>query len=207
MSNAQTARRLLDRPQPDLHEIGESLNDIVGDGNRAADIIDRVRSLLKKEHQPSEQLNLDIVAREAIRFAEPEIHRRGLTIGTEFASDLPPIRGDAVELQQVILNLLINGAQAMRDLPSDSRTLTVSVSADDGSVELGVQDCGVGVAEDQFDRLFEPFYTTKPQGTGMGLAINRTIIEAHGGKIWATPNADRGMTFHVRLPAAGETVS
>jgi signal transduction histidine kinase/ligand-binding sensor domain-containing protein len=207
VSNAQTARRLLDRPQPDLYEIGEALNDIVGDGNRAADIIDRVRSLLKKEHQPSEQLNLDDVARDAIRFAEPEFHRLGLTIGTELATDLPPIRGDAVELQQVVLNLLINGAQAMSDLPSDSPTLIVRTSASDGSVELAVQDCGMGVAEDQFDRLFESFYTTKPQGTGMGLAINRTIIESHGGKIWATPNADRGMTFHVRLPAARETVS
>jgi signal transduction histidine kinase/ligand-binding sensor domain-containing protein len=201
VSNAQTARRLLDRDEPDVDEVREALSDIADDGNRASDIIDRVRSLVKKERQVTDDLDLNQVARDASNFAEPEIRRRGLVIETDFANDLPHVKGDPIELQQVILNLLINGSQAMHDPDTGPRTLALRTSANNGSVELAVEDHGSGAGEIPIDKLFEAFFTTKPQGTGMGLAINRTIIEAHGGRIWATQNRNGGLTFRFSLPA------
>jgi signal transduction histidine kinase/ligand-binding sensor domain-containing protein len=204
VSNAQTAKRLLDREPPDMEEVREALDDIVGDGNRAASIIDHVRSRVRKGQHRTEQLDLNQVALEAVQFVEPEIRQRGLSLRTELADDLPPINGNSIELQQVILNLIINGAQSMRDAPTGSRELLLSTSVQDYFLELAVQDRGVGVDEELADRLFEPFFTTRPDGFGMGLAINRTIIEAHGGRIWATSNDDRGATFHFSLPITEE---
>jgi signal transduction histidine kinase len=195
----------LDQEEPDIEEVREALDDIVGDGNRAASIIDRVRSRVRMEQHPTEQLDLNQVALDAIQFVEPDIRQRGLYLRTDLAEDLPPVNGNSIELQQVILNLIINGAQAMRDAPTGSRDLLLSTSASNDLVELAVQDRGVGFDDELADRLFDPFFTTKPDGTGMGLAINRTIIEAHGGRIWATSNDDRGATFHFRLPALNQT--
>jgi signal transduction histidine kinase len=201
VSNAQTARRLLDRDEPDIDEVRDALHDIADDGNRASNIIDRVRSLVKKERHPTHDLDLNEVARDASNFAELEMRNRGFVIETEFATDLPLVRANPIELQQVILNLLINGAQSMIDTAPEARLLTMRTSATGDSVELAVEDRGVGLHEGTLEKLFEPFFTTKPQGTGMGLAINRTIIEAHDGRIWATQNPDRGLTFHFSLPA------
>ena len=206
VSNAQTAKRLLDRQQPDMEEVRDALSDIVGDGNRAASIIKHIRALVRKEHQPTEQLGLNQVALEAIQFVGPEIRERGLSLKTDFAHQLPPLRGNSIELQQVILNLIINGAQAMRDIGDGPRELLLTTSPENGFVELSVKDHGAGFDSDLAERMFEPFFTTKPQGTGMGLAINRTIIEAHGGRIWATSNEGLGATFHFRLPAMTEAV-
>ena len=206
VSNAQTAKRLLDREQPDIAEVREALDDIASDGNRAASIIDHVRSRVRKEQHPTEQLDLNQVALETIRFIGPEIRQRGLSLRTDLADNLPSFKGNSIELQQVILNLIINGAHAMRDVASGSHELLLWTSAQNGFVELAVQDHGVGFDEELADRFFEPFFTTKPDGTGMGLAINRTIIEGHGGRIWATSNTDRGATFYFRLPALTEEV-
>jgi C4-dicarboxylate-specific signal transduction histidine kinase len=207
VSNAQTAKRLLDREQPDIAEVREALGDIVSDGNRASTIIDHVRSRVRNERHTPKQLDLNQIALEAIQFIGPEIRQRGLTMRADLADDLLPVRGNAIELQQVILNLIINGAQSMPGTTDDSSELLLRTSAQNGYVELAVEDRGVGLDEDLADRIFEPFFTTKPQGTGMGLAINRTIIEAHGGRIWATPNDDRGATFHFRLPSMSEAVA
>jgi ligand-binding sensor domain-containing protein/signal transduction histidine kinase len=201
VSNAQTARRLLDREVPDVAEVRDALDDIASDGNRASSIIDHVRSLVKKEHHPADRLDLNAIARDVIRLVDPELRARNLSITTRLAHDLPAVHGDSIELQQVVINLLINGAQAMSDVDPDSRTLTIRTSSGDGSVELAVEDHGIGVPEEQMDQLFEPFFTTKAEGTGMGLAINRTIIEAHGGRIWATMNKDGGSTFRFSLPS------
>jgi signal transduction histidine kinase len=163
---------------------------------------------MQRERRPSQRLDLSEVARDATRFAEPEIRRRGLVIDTQLAADLPPVEGNPIELQQVILNLLINGAQAMKTLGhSEPRHLAVRTRADNGSVELAVEDHGAGVSDEVIDKMFEPFFTTKPTGTGMGLAINRTIIEAHGGRIWATRNEGAGSTFCFCLPACRESQS
>ena len=200
VSNAQTARKLLDRDHPDVEEVREALTDIANDGNRASTIIDRIRALVKKEHRPVGDLDLNQVARDAIAFSQPELRKRGVEIRTDLASDLPSVSGDPVELQQVILNLLLNGAQAMSDSETQTRHLALRTSAVNGSVQVAVKDHGVGADVDKVDRLFEPFFTTKPEGTGMGLAINRTIIDAHGGKIWAEKNEETGLTLYFRLP-------
>lgn len=207
VSNAETAKRLLDLEVPDIAEVRDALQDIANDGNRVSSIIDHVRSLVKKEVHPSERLNLNEVSRDAARLVESELRQRGLVLDTDLASDLPFVAGNPIELHQVILNLLINGAQAMRDSKSEPRRLVLQTTADNGFVELAVKDHGPGVPDELLDRLFEPFFTTKPDGTGMGLAINRTIIAAHGGRIWATPNADRGLTVRFRLTACQDVSS
>jgi signal transduction histidine kinase/ligand-binding sensor domain-containing protein len=204
VSNAQTARKLLDRDEPDVDEIREALEDIASDGNRASNIIDRIRALVRKDHQPVSNLDLNEVARSASSFAEREIRERGIELRTEFAKDLPPVTGDPVELQQVILNLLLNGVQAMSETKTQSRQLALRTSAVNGSVQVAVEDHGSGVDDEKMKRIFEPFFTTKAEGTGMGLAINRTIVAAHGGRIWAERNKDAGLTFYFRIPLGEE---
>lgn len=199
VSNAQTARKLLDLQNPDVDEVREALGDIVNDGNRASTIIDRIRAMVKKERQPARDLDINDVVVEAASFAEREIRRRQLQLHTELSSDLPLVAGDPIELQQVILNLLVNGAQAMKGSPS--RNIVLRTRAINGSVQVAVEDHGTGISEDKMQRVFEPFFTTKPTGIGMGLSINRTIIDAHGGRIWAERNEDQGMTFYFQIPA------
>jgi signal transduction histidine kinase len=207
VGNAQIVQRMLKQDQPDMEEVRAALGEIVGDGNRAASIIDNVRSLVRKEQQSAEPLDLNQVALDAIEFITPELRKRSLVLKTELADTLPAITGNSIELQQVILNLVINGAQAIRQTENGSNELLLRTTAQDGFVELAVKDRGVGIEPDQADRLFEPFYTTKAQGTGMGLAINRSIIESHQGRIWATANNSCGATFRFQLPAAGEIKS
>ncbi|MEP4076240.1 two-component regulator propeller domain-containing protein [Haloferula sp.] len=204
VSNAQTAGRLLDAETPDVTELREALNDIASDGNRASSIVDHVRAMVRKDHKPSDHLDLNDVARMAVELAESETDKRSLILKVDLAEDLPLIRGDSIELQQVVLNLLINGAQAMKDVAAGSRVLNLRTVARNGAVELSVEDGGVGVEGDDLEFLFKPFYTTKANGTGMGLAINNTIIEAHGGRIWAERNPDCGMTFSFRLPSRSD---
>lgn len=200
VSNAQTAERLLDREPPDIQEVREALSDIAGDGNRAAKFIKNIRSLVRKEQPPVQRLDLNQVARDALEFVRPELRERGLSLRVELAHSLPPVKGNPIELQQVILNLIINGAQAMDNNRNGQRELLITSSARDGFAQLSVMDEGSGIDQTTMDRLFEPFFTTKPHGTGMGLAINRTIINAHGGRIWATRNDEHGATFHLQLP-------
>ncbi len=204
VGNAQIAQRLLKQDEPDMEEVCAALGEIVGDGNRAASIIDNIRSLVRKERHTTEPLDLNQVALDAIEFITPEVRKRGLVLKTELADSLPAINGNYIELQQAILNLVINGAQAMGNANNGSNELVLQTTAQDGFVELAVKDHGVGIEPDQVDRMFEPFYTTKTQGTGMGLAINRSIIEAHHGRIWATPNSSSGATFRFQLPTVGE---
>ncbi len=207
VSNAQTASRLLNCDEPDVEEIREALLDISSDGNRASDIIDRIRARVCKGPQTFEPLNLNQVAMEVVRFAVPELRRRRLQLKTDFAAELPSVQGDSVELQQVMLNLIINAAQAMRDNPPDFRNLVIRTSAWDSHVEVAIVDEGPGFGLIEPTELFEPFFTTRPGGTGMGLAINRTIIEAHGGQIRARSNATRGATFCFHLPVCSDLVT
>ncbi len=200
VSNAQAAIRLLRQSPTDTEEVAAALHDIANDGNRAAGILNRVRSLARKEQPISEPLELNEEVREVLRLAAPDAENRGVVINQEFDDALPSIIGDRIEIQQVILNLLINAAQAMQDVNPESRYITVRTTHDARFVQLTIEDGGVGLADDQLRRIFDPFFTTRRGGIGMGLSISQSIIESHEGKIWATQNADRGATFHVRFP-------
>jgi signal transduction histidine kinase len=145
------------------------------------------------------------VAAEVAEFAHADIRQRGLALTMHLADDLPPVQGNSIDLQQVILNLILNGAQAMRDVVGGTREIGLETYVQEDNVVLAVKDHGCGFDETQTDQLFEPFFTTKTHGTGMGLAINRTIILAHGGRIWATSSEDGGATFFFCLPAVTES--
>ncbi len=200
VSNAQAAMRLLRQSPTDTEEVASALHDIANDGNRAADILNRVRSLARKEQPILEPLELNEEVRAVLRLAAPDAHNRGVVINQEIDDALPSIIGDKIEIQQVILNLLINAAQAMRDVNPESRHITVRTTHDARFVQLTIEDGGVGLADDQLPHIFDPFFTTRSGGIGMGLSISQSIVESHEGKIWATQNADRGATFHVRFP-------
>jgi C4-dicarboxylate-specific signal transduction histidine kinase len=207
VSNARAASRMMDAPSPDLKEIHAALEDIATGGNMAAEVIKRVRSLVTMKHVPTQPVDLNRLVQEVVELVTPDMTGRRVAIQLDLADNLPLAMGDAVELQQVLLNLLINGAQAMRDTEPESRLLVVRTDADDGQLVVSVKDHGVGLDADVERHMFEPFFTTKPGGIGMGLSINRTIIEFHGGRLWATNNTDRGATFQFTIPACDDQPS
>ncbi len=200
LTDAETAERLLDQANPDVEQIRAALRVITAGGKRVTEIVDRIRSLVRMEEQPQKRIDLNELITSVVRFLETELNRRDVSVSMQLAKKLPYIVGDEIQLQQVVLNLIVNGTQAMRRAEVASHILSVTTSVDHDSVELAVCDSGVGLDEAEIERIFEPFYTTKKGGIGMGLTISRTIVRAHGGRIWATVNADRGSTFHVSLP-------
>jgi signal transduction histidine kinase len=202
LANAQAARRWLATGSPDLDEIRETLDDIVADDRRAGDVIRRIRALLKKEEMPAELLDVNEVVREVARLIENDALLQSTSVALDLAAALPKVRGDRVQIQQVLLNLLMNGLQAVADLPLHRRRLVVRTASADGGFEVTVRDTGEGIAEEDLRRIFEPFFTTKGEGLGIGLSISQSIVEAHGGRIWAENDPDGGGIFRVRLPAA-----
>ncbi len=201
LRNAEAAELLLEREQPDLKEILAILADIRKDDQRAGSVIDRMRSLLKRHSLESNALALGGLLEETVKLARSDAQARRVNLMLQVPAELPVVHGDRVHLQQVLLNLILNGMDAMAGCAAAERLLTVWAKATrDGDVEVAVSDCGTGVPPDKMNLLFEPFFTTKPTGMGMGLAISRTIIEAHNGKIQAENNAGRGATFKFTLP-------
>ncbi len=208
VSNAQTARRMLAGEGFDIGEVREALKDITEDGQRASAVVSRIRDFL--QNAPAQRLPVDVndLIREVAALINREMARRGAALKLELAENLPLVLGDQVQLQQVILNLLANGADAMDREASDIHELVIRSTGDGaGTVTVAVSDAGVGVDSQNLDRVFEAFFTTKPGGTGMGLAICKSIVEAHGGRIWANPNADGGTTFQFTLPGRRESAS
>jgi len=200
VTNANTCLRWLDRDQPDLDEIREAAIRIVEDGKRAGDIIDRLRSLYKKSPPQRELVEVNEVVHEMVALLRGEANRYGATVRTDLAADLPRIAADRVQLQQVLMNLMLNGIEAMKE---PGGVLTVKSQLDqDGRLVISVSDTGVGLPAEKADQIFSAFFTTKPQGSGMGLAISRSIVESHGGRLWAMTNSGRGATFHFTLPTA-----
>jgi signal transduction histidine kinase len=171
----------------------------VKDGTRAAEIINRLRSFYKKGAPPQPELvDLNEVAREMLMLLRNEANRYSITMRTELAPELPRVMADRVQLQQVFMNLMLNAIEAMKETAGE---LTIkSQLANNGQLLISVTDTGVGLPADKADQIFNAFFTTKPQGTGMGLAITRSIIEAHRGRLWASANTGRGATFHFTLP-------
>ena len=197
--NAQTGHRLLLTGAG--HELGEVLDDIRRDATRAGQVVQRHRALLRKGEPEHKLLDINEVVAGVATLVRHDLERAHVSLRLTLGEDLPLVRGDAVQLQQVILNLLLNACEALSELPRGSRTLEVTTDQDGHAfVRIAVRDSGVGVLESELKRIFDPFVTTKSQGLGMGLAISRSIIEAHGGRIWATANEDHGLTIHVELP-------
>jgi len=208
LSNAQAAQRFLAHDQADINEVRDILADIVAEDKRAGEVIRRLRGLLKKGEVQRQPLNINEVVHEILKLVRSDLVNQGITAQTELAPDPPVIHGDLVQIQQVLLNLVMNACDAMIDVAPHGRRLTICTSlAGDGSVHLSVADCGTGIAPEKLEHVFAPFYTTKSQGMGLGLAVCRTIITAHGGNLWAANNPGRGATFHFTLPVRGEAVS
>ncbi len=206
LSNAQAAQRFLAANPADVEEIRVILQEIVDDNKRASEVIRRMRELVKKGQLEVASLELADVIRDVVLLIHSDAVLHNVNIMVETAPDSPRIQGDRVQLQQVLLNLLLNAFQAMKDSAVDERQVTVrSQLANDGhTVIVAVRDRGVGLKGNQLEKMFQPFYTTKSDGLGMGLAISRSIIEAHGGRLWAENNPDRGATLYFSVPVAGE---
>jgi NO-binding membrane sensor protein with MHYT domain len=201
MNNAGAALRWLGAQPPDLDKARNALGRTVENGNRAAEIIGRIRSLVKKEPPRKIVLEVNEALVEVIALTHGEVMKNNISVQTQLAEGLPLIQGDRVQLQQVILNLIINAVQAMSGVGEGARELLIGTGKDaSGRVLVYVQDSGPGLNPESFERLFDSFYTTKPGGMGMGLSICRSIVEAHGGRIWATPNAGPGITVQFALP-------
>jgi PAS domain S-box-containing protein len=199
LTNARTCLRWLGRNEPDVPEAGEAASRLIKDVTRAADIIGRVSSLFKKDALQREPVDVNEIIKEMIVLLRTEASRYSISIRTELAEDLPKIIGDRVQLQQVFMNLMLNGIDAMKEINGGSE-LAIKSETDDGQLLISVSDTGVGLPLGQGDRIFRAFFTTKDNGTGMGLPISRSIIESHGGRLWATGASGRGATFQFTLP-------
>ena len=205
LSNAQAAQRFLAHDNADLNEVRDILADIVAEDKRAGEVIRRLRLLLKKgevQHQP---FDLNEAVREVLKLVRSDLVNQGVAVHTELAPALPAVNADRVQLQQVLLNLVMNACDAMAGgLAGDRKLIIRTGLAGDEGIRVSVADRGAGLAPENLEKAFEPFFTTKVQGMGLGLSVCRTIINAHGGKLWAANNPERGATFHFTLPASTE---
>ena len=201
-NNARAAQNFLDMQPPDLGEIREAVACVVGDVDRAGDIIDRIREQIKKAPPRKQRCDLNGAINEVIGLTRSMIVRNGVSVQTQLADALLPVQGDRVQLQQVVLNLILNAVEAMGSVEAEARELLIRTEHDDAGVLVVVRDSGPGIDPTHLKRVFEPFYTTKSGGTGMGLSICRSIIDAHGGRLWAEANRPRGTVFQFTLPNA-----
>jgi C4-dicarboxylate-specific signal transduction histidine kinase len=203
LSNAHAAQLLLGQPEPDLDELRDILRDIVADDQRAVEVIHRIRQLLKQGEMQLLPLSANQTVEEVLKLLRSELIDRGVTVHTELASSLPMLQGDRVELQQVLINLVTNSCDAMADMPTQARVLTIRTALENSNfVRVSVCDSGPGIAVGKLEQVFEPFFTSKTNGMGLGLSVCRRIISAHGGQLWAEHNSGRGATFHLSLPAS-----
>jgi len=202
-NNARAGMRFLEMKPPDLGEVREALSCVVRDADRAKDIVDRVRDHMKKAPRRKEHFDLNEAVEEVIVMVRTAVEREKVAVKTSLMQHMVPIVGDRVQLQQVLLNLIMNAVEAMSAVKQDERELRIATQqSETGDVVVAVEDSGLGIDPDRADRIFAPFYTTKATGTGMGLAICRSIIAAHGGQLWAEARRPRGSAFKFTLPAA-----
>jgi len=202
LCNADAALSWLGSQPPDVAEARRALASIVSDGNRAAEVINWIRALIKKTTAPKESIDVNDAIMDVVTITRSELLRHGVSLRTDLATGLPLIEGYRVQLQQVVLNLILNAVEAMSSLDETGRELRISTTANaSGEILIAVRDSGPGLEPTMINRLFEPFYTTKPNGIGMGLAICNSIIEAHGGRLSASANESRGAVFQFTLPA------
>ena len=207
VADANACLHWLDADPVPLAQVREALGAMVNDGNRAAEVLTRIRALLARSTVARQSCRPGDVVSEVLPLVRPQLSRQGVTLQVATEPETPSVLGDRIQLQQVLLNLLVNAIEAMREVPAERRRLVICAgrqTIDDRLwAVLTVQDGGVGLDETEVARLFEPFFTTKPGGLGMGLSISRSIVDGHGGRLWATVNADHGITMHLALPALG----
>jgi NO-binding membrane sensor protein with MHYT domain len=203
VTNGQICLRLLALETPRPAEMRATVERIVRDANRASEVIQRIRALAKRTEPQMVSLDLNDVIRETILLVQREVFNHGASLRTELASALPPVLGDRVQLQQVVINLLINGVEAMAPITDRPREILIRSQHEAGQVHVAVRDSGIGIDSETAEKLFSAFFTTKPSGMGMGLSISRSIIRAHGGKLWVSPNADHGAAFQFTVPIDG----
>jgi PAS domain S-box-containing protein len=208
VTSGEACLRWLGHRTPQLEEVRACVEHMIAEGRRASEIVLRVRSLTKGDAPQKTQLELNDVVNEVVLLVQREVSNQRISLRLELASGLPRLLGDRVQLQQVLINLVINGIQAMADIGDGARDLLIESRRDnDGHVVVAVQDSGPGIDPENADRLFDAFFTTKADGMGMGLSICRSIIEAHGGRLWASSHAGHGATFQFSLPSIGESAS
>jgi C4-dicarboxylate-specific signal transduction histidine kinase len=206
LANARAAQRLLASGPPDLTDLREILEDIAQDDRRAGEVIHRLRAFLKKGDAHLRLIDLNEVVEEVLELVHSDLVQRMIRVDAHLAPSLPPVLADRVQLQQVLLNLLLNACDAVGAKPRAQRRLTIVVATiEEGAVQLSLADQGTGIPEELLSRAFEPFVTTKAHGLGLGLAICRSIVTAHGGRLWAENNPEGGATFHLVLHGAEAT--
>jgi C4-dicarboxylate-specific signal transduction histidine kinase len=201
--NAEAGERLLARTPPEVDEARLALREIAGDDARAAEVVEHYRALLRQQATISTAVDLNAVCRETAKLVGPEVTVRRARLELQLDPDVPPVRGDPLELQQALLNLTLNALEALTASAAD-REIGIRTAASHGEVEIHVSDTGPGLSPDVQRRLFEPFFSTKPHGLGMGVTIARSIVERHHGRLRAENRAEGGARFTVTLPAAGE---
>ncbi|MBM7048332.1 MULTISPECIES: sensor histidine kinase [Rhizobium] len=199
-ANGNAALRWLSATPADQDEARRAIERIVMDAGRAGDVIGRVRGLVARSVPSRDMIDLSEAIVDVLELVRSEIRKSQILLRTELASDLPLVAGDRVQFQQVILNLIMNATEALTEVDAEARELLVSAAADESKITVSVRDSGIGVPSATLDRIFDAFYTTKPNGMGMGLAISRSIIEAHGGTVYAAPNFPHGTVFGFTLP-------
>jgi signal transduction histidine kinase len=205
VANAEACLGWLDRETPNLNEARRSVEWIIEDGNRAGEVIRRVRALATKTNSQKAPLDVNHAVNEAIALVQRELLSHQVSLRIELSRALPVVLADRVQIQQVIINLMINGIEAMQTVTDRPRVLVIkSHRVEAHRVQVTVEDCGVGISAENANRLFDAFFTTKSAGMGMGLSICRSIIAAHGGRLWAEPNLPQGATFHFTLPSHQE---
>ena len=200
LSNAQAAQHFLDRKDLDRDELSEILKDIIAADQRAGEVIHRLRALFKKGERHLQPLDANELVREVLSIAHGDLITRAVEVLPDLAPQLPLIEGDRVQLEQVMLNLVMNGCDAMSAGGADGRRLSIRSRSSEAGVQISFTDLGLGFRAEDYDKLFQPFYTTKPQGLGLGLSISRSIVAAHGGRLWGTSRPGHGATFHLSLP-------
>jgi C4-dicarboxylate-specific signal transduction histidine kinase len=207
-NNARAGIRFLDMNPPNLHEVREALSCVVRDADRAKDIVGRVRDHIKKAPPRREAFDLNEAVREAIAMVRSAIASNRIAVNTHLMDEMIQVQGDRVQLQQVVVNLILNAVEAMSADEKVAKQLSIRIEQRqaDGGVLVQVRDSGPGIGPEKVERVFEPFYTTKTSGIGMGLSICRSIIDAHGGQLWAEPNDPRGTVFQFTLPRASRVV-
>jgi signal transduction histidine kinase len=200
VTDARTCMRWLSREQPNLAEAQEAAARLIKDVTRASDIINRIGSLFKKEAAQREYVNVNDLVLEMVALVRAEAARYFISLQTDLVPGLPEVPADRVQLQQVFMNLMLNGIEAMKDQETAGRLTITSQQLENRQIQISVSDTGVGLPAGTREKIFEAFVTSKSQGTGMGLPISRSIIESHGGSLWATPNDGPGATFQFTLP-------